>query len=224
MNRNNVLALFDLDDTLLKGDSDVEWSRYLVDKGLSSPDTIEKRKKYFIDYQNGIMNIDEFLRFQLSPLARFHLSQLEKMHQEFMENYIIPRINLETVCLLRAHQKANHRPLLISATNEFIIRPIARYLGIDHTLGVKLETNDRGYYTGNYLGTPTYREGKVKRLMEWLEQRGECYQDYEDSYFYSDSFNDVPLLKKVAHPVAINPDCKLKDFATQAGWKIIITS
>ena len=139
-------------------------------------------------------------------------------------NYIIPCINSEVVRLLRIHQQANHRTLLISATNEFVIQPIASYLGLDHALGVKLEVDDIGRYTGNYWGTVTYQEGKVKRLMEWLEQRGERYQDYEDSYFYSDSFNDIPLLKKVAHPVAVNPDSKLKDYATAAGWRIIVTS
>lgn len=224
MNRTNVLALFDLDHTLLKGDSDVEWSRYLVDKGLSNSDAIEKREKYFIDYQNGTLDVDEFLRFQLAALARFSRSELEIMHQEFMKNYIIPCINSEVVRLLRIHQQANHRTLLISATNEFVIQPIASYLGLDHALGVKLEVDDIGRYTGNYWGTVTYQEGKVKRLMEWLEQRGERYQDYEDSYFYSDSFNDIPLLKKVAHPVAVNPDSKLKDYATAAGWRIIVTS
>ncbi|MDO5686521.1 MAG: HAD family hydrolase [Neisseria sp.] len=217
----NNLAIFDLDHTLILCDSDVQWSAYLAEKGILGADDAEKREAFYQDYENGCLNMDEFLRFQLAPLTRFSRNKLDAMHREFTEQRIMPHVTAEARALVARHLEAGDDVLLISATNEFIITPIAHLFGIENIIGVRLEVDANKRYTGNHLGTPSFKEGKVKRLSEWLAARGKTLSDYAQSYFYSDSHNDLPLLEVVSVPIAVNPDPKLAAHAAKRGWRTI---
>ncbi len=216
------LAIFDLDHTLITCDSDNEWPRYLMEKGVVDRAFVEKKNDYFYQqYLDGCLNVPEFLAFQLEPLTRFSRQELDEMHQEFMQGFIEPYITAEALALVENHQKAGDVVMLLSATNEFIIRPIGQRFGIEEIIGVTLETDEKGDYTGGYIGVPSYQEGKITRLQEWLDSRGKTKADYEHIYFYSDSRNDLPLLKWVDRPVAVNPDDVLEAYAQEQGWPII---
>lgn len=216
------LAIFDLDRTLINCDSDNEWPKYLLKKGLIDQSFVDfERNKYYQDYINGCLNIDEFLKFQLSPLGRFSRAELDKMHNEYLHEFILPHITMMAKMLVQSHRDAGDELLLLSATNEFIITPIAHVFGIENVIGVQLETDSNGNYTGAYVGTPSFKEGKVTRLHQWLQSRGLTMSSYEKIYFYSDSHNDLPLLKEVTDPVAVNPDDKLNSYAQQHGWPVL---
>lgn len=216
------LAIFDLDRTLINCDSDNEWPKYLLKKGLIEQSFVDiERNKFYQDYMNGCLNIDEFLKFQLAPLGRFNRAELDKMHSEYLQEFILPHITTMAKMLVQGHRDAGDELLLLSATNEFIITPIAHLFGIENVIGVQLETDDKGNYTGNYIGTPSFKEGKVIRLKEWLATRNLSMTSYEKIFFYSDSHNDLPLLQEVSDPVAVNPDEKLNQYAQQHGWPIL---
>lgn len=216
------LAIFDLDRTLINCDSDNEWPKYLLKKGLIDLSFVDfERNKYYQDYINGCLNIDEFLKFQLAPLGRFSRAELDKMHNEYLHEFILPHITMMAKMLVQSHRDAGDELLLLSATNEFIITPIAHVFGIENVIGVQLETDNNGNYTGAYVGTPSFKEGKVTRLHQWLQSRGLTMSSYEKIYFYSDSHNDLPLLKEVTDPVAVNPDDKLNSYAQQHGWPVL---
>lgn len=216
------LAIFDLDRTLINCDSDNEWPKYLLKKGLIDQSFVDfERNKYYQDYINGCLNIDEFLKFQLAPLGRFSRAELDKMHNEYLHEFILPHITMMAKMLVQSHRDAGDELLLLSATNEFIITPIAHVFGIENVIGVQLETDSNGNYTGAYVGTPSFKEGKVTRLHQWLQSRGLIMSSYEKIYFYSDSHNDLPLLKEVSDPVAVNPDDKLNSYAQQHGWPVL---
>lgn len=217
----NSLALFDLDYTLLTCDSDVEWSRFLLDKGYIDRESEKKREQYSEDYHQGVLNLDEFLEFQLGTLAKFSRTELQKMHQQFMQEYIIPHIKKEAQSLVDKHLQAKDDLILVSATNEFIITPIAHYFKIPNVIGVTLETDKTANYTGKYLGIPSYREGKVKRVEEWLFQQQKKWDSYQETYFYSDSYNDLSLLKKVSKPTVVNPDQNLLAYALANSWPVL---
>ncbi len=216
------LAIFDLDHTLINCDSDNEWPKYLMKKGLVDQAFVDqKNEKFYRDYCNGCLDVDEFLAFQLAPLSRFDRAQLDKMHAEFMRDFIVPHIGHMARMLVQSHRDAGDELLLISATNEFLITPIARTFGIEHIIGVSLETDANGNYTGRYTGTPSFQEGKITRLQQWLTSRGQTLDDFERVFFYSDSRNDLPLLRLVNHPVAVNPDATLQAEAEAKGWPIL---
>ncbi|QMT40872.1 HAD family hydrolase [Neisseria shayeganii] len=216
------LAIFDLDHTLINCDSDNEWPRYLMKKGLVDQAFVDmKNEKFYQDYLQGRLDIDEFLAFQLEPLSRFSRSELDAMHREFMAEFILPNISPLARMLVKSHQDAGDVLLMISATNEFIITPIAREFGITEVIGVSLATDEQGNYTGGYVGTPSFKEGKITRLHEWLAARGETLADYGKSYFYSDSRNDLPLLELVSDPVAVNPDAVIAETAAKRGWPVL---
>lgn len=216
------LAIFDLDRTLINCDSDNEWPKYLLKKGLIDQSFVDfERNKYYQDYINGCLNIEEFLKFQLAPLGRFSRAELDKMHNEYLHEFILPHITMMAKMLVQSHRDAGDELLLLSATNEFIITPIAHVFGIENVIGVQLETDSNGNYTGAYVGTPSFKEGKVTRLHQWLQSRGLTMSSYEKIYFYSDSHNDLPLLKEVTDPVAVNPDDKLNSYAQQHGWPVL---
>ncbi len=216
------LAIFDLDHTLITCDSDNEWPRYLMKKGVVDQDFVAKKNEYFYQqYLDGCLNVPEFLAFQLEPLTRFSRAELDVMHQEFMQEFIEPHITAEAIALVEQHQKAGDTVMLLSATNEFIIRPIGQRFGIEHVIGVSLETNSEGEFTGGYIGVPSYQEGKITRLEEWLDGHGKTVTDYDNIYFYSDSRNDLPLLNWVNRPVAVNPDEIVEARALEQGWPII---
>ncbi|AUZ04435.1 MULTISPECIES: HAD family hydrolase [Vitreoscilla] len=218
------LAIFDLDHTLIASDSDNEWPKYLMHKGIVDKAFVEKKNDYFYQqYLQGRLNVDEFLEFQLEPLTHYSMEQLAVMHEEFMCEFIRPTITEVARELVAKHQRAGDDLLLISATNEFIITPIANEFGITEVIGVTLEIGVDGRYTGNYIGVPSYQGGKIVRLEQWLQEKGKTRSDYDDIYFYSDSRNDLPLLQDVSRPVAVNPDDILLAHATEHGWEIVHT-
>jgi HAD superfamily hydrolase (TIGR01490 family) len=212
------LALFDLDNTLLEGDSDYEWAQYLIDTGVLDRDEYNARNDWFYErYKDGTLDIHEFLEFQLAPLAKHPRAQLDAWHRDFMAHRIRPIIRRKAVELIARHADAERA--IVTATNRFITAPIAAELGIAQLIATDVEEVD-GAFTGRPRGTPTFREGKIAALDAWLDARGRKLADYE-SWFYSDSHNDLPLLERVDHPVAVDPDDTLRAHATRRGWPII---
>jgi HAD superfamily hydrolase (TIGR01490 family) len=212
------LALFDLDHTLLEGDSDVSWAQFLIEEGVLHPEEYHAKNLWFAErYKDGTLDIHEFLDFQLAPLAQHPRERLDAWHEAYMQRKIRPIIRERAVALVESHADALRA--IVTATNRFITRPIARELGIDHLIATEIEEVD-GRFTGKPRGTPCFREGKIERLHEWLEERGERLGDYE-SWFYSDSLNDLPLLERVDHPVAVDPDAILRGKAEERGWPVI---
>ncbi|MFN3595498.1 MAG: HAD family hydrolase [Thiobacillaceae bacterium] len=213
------LALFDLDNTLLAGDSDFEWAQFLIAKGVLDREVYEARNKAFYEqYKAGTLDIHEFLDFQLKPLSRHPRRQLEAWHAEFMRDRILPMIAPGAAALLARHAHATR--VIITATNRFVTAPIARHLGVEHLIATEPE-EEGGEFTGRVVGTPAFREGKVQRLDQWLSARGLTWDDVTESWFYSDSLNDLPLLERVTHPVAVDPDETLRAHALARGWPVI---
>jgi HAD superfamily hydrolase (TIGR01490 family) len=212
------LALFDLDNTLLDGDSDYAWAQFLIEEGVLHPDQYHARNEWFYErYKDGTLDIHEFLDFQLAPIARRPRAQLDAWLSDFMQRKIRPMIFPRAPELIARH--ADALTAIVTATNRFITQPIAHELGVATLIATDIEEID-GIFTGKPRGTPTFREGKIERVNEWLGSRGHRLQDYE-SWFYSDSLNDLPLLDRVTHPVAVDPDATLRAHATERGWPII---
>ena len=212
------LALFDLDNTLLAGDSDFEWAQFLIAKGVLDREVYEARNQAFYDqYKAGTLDIHAFLDFQLKPLSRHPRAQLDAWHAEFMQTRILPMVAPGALSLLARH--GNHVRIIVTATNRFVTSPIARHLGVEHLIATEPEENG-GEFTGRVVGTPSFREGKVQRLEAWLAERGLAWSDVEESWFYSDSLNDLPLLERVTHPVAVDPDDTLRAHALERGWPV----
>ena len=213
-----ALAIFDLDNTLIGGDSDYLWGNYLVAAGLVNRAAYERENQRFYDeYRRGTLNIYEFLDFSLRPLADNSPAKLLELRERFMVEMITPIILPAAVALLDKHRDQGHIPLIITATNRFVTEPIARAFGVAHLLATEPEIID-GRYTGRVAGTPTFREGKVTRIRQWLALNN---ANLADSWFYSDSHNDLPLLEMVSHPVAVDPDETLRQHAEMKGWSII---
>ena len=216
---NRTLALFDLDETLIAGDSDYEWGLHLVSLGVVDRATYEAKNQEFYDrYRAGTLVLQDFLDFQLYPLSQFSRAQLDAWHADFLASRILPMIRPGARALLARH--AGDERLIITATNRFVTAPIAAALGIPNLLATELE-QENGRFTGRALGTPCFREGKVTRLNQWLAARGERLDDYAESWFYSDSANDIPLLSIVTNPVAVHPDPRLRAHAEERGWPIL---
>ena len=213
------LAIFDLDNTLLRGDSDHVWGEFLIEQGAVDRDRFARENnRYYAAYLAGTLDIHEFLeQHQLRPLAEHDRATLERWRNEFMRTRILPLIAPQARALVEKHRSQGHTLLIITATNRFITAPIAAEFGIAHLIATELEERD-GRFTGKVAGVPSYREGKVERLGEWLVAHGEIL---EDSWFYSDSHNDLPLLTRVDHPVAVNADPVLADYAREQGWPSI---
>jgi HAD superfamily hydrolase (TIGR01490 family) len=215
------LALFDLDNTLLSGDSDYEWAQFLIERGMLERAEYEARNDhFFLQYKQGRLDIHEFLEFQLAPLARHPREELDRWHTEFMRTRIRPIIRAKGRDLVRKHLADRHLCAIVTSTNSFITAPIARELGVDNLLATELEVRD-GRFTGRPSGTPSFRMGKVTRLAEWLGGHGQTLASFEASWFYSDSHNDLPLLERVTDPVAVDPDDVLRGEALARGWRII---
>lgn len=213
-----TLALFDLDGTLLSGDSDHSWGQFLVEKNIVDAQTYEAKNDYFYQqYLAGSLDILEYLSFSLAPLTQFSLPELTQLHDEFMLLKITPLLQEKAIDLVTEHKEQGHTTMIITATNEFVTAPIARLFGVDYLIAPTPEViNER--YTGKITGIPSFQEGKVTRLNQWLEKTGNTLKD---SYFYSDSHNDLPLLKLVDNPVVVDADETLKREAEQHGWPII---
>jgi HAD superfamily hydrolase (TIGR01490 family) len=213
-----ALALFDLDNTLLAGDSDYLWGVFLVDKGLVDGELYKTaNERFYKQYAEGLLDIHEFLNFALSPLARIELEVLQTLHQEFMQTRIREIMTQTGQNKVDEHKAKGDTTLIITATNRFVTQPIAAAFGVDDLIATEPEMQN-GRYTGRVAGTPSFQQGKIKRLQAWMESHD---QNLADSWFYSDSHNDLPLLEQVSHPVAVDPDQKLQQIAEQRGWPII---
>jgi HAD superfamily hydrolase (TIGR01490 family) len=213
-----TLAIFDLDNTLLAGDSDHLWGQYLVDRELVDAETYEREnERFYREYREGNLDIFEFLAFSLKPLAEHSLEELYSWRYEFVKTSILPIIPDAAKQLVERHRQQGDTLLVITATNRFVTEPIVEIFGIDNLLATDPELNNHAY-TGKVAGTPCFQEGKVARLNSWLEETGHVLQG---SWFYSDSHNDLPLLKLVDNPVAVDPDEILTEFASDNGWPII---
>jgi HAD superfamily hydrolase (TIGR01490 family) len=213
------LVLFDLDNTLLAGDSDFEWAQFLIEQGVLDREVYEARNQnFFQEYQAGTLDIHAFLDFQLKPLSRHPRAQLAAWHREFMERKIRPLIRASARALVERHR--GDVRVVITATNSFVTAPIAREFGIAELIATEPEQRD-GEFTGAVRGIPCFREGKVTQLEAWLALRGSALADFPESWFYSDSHNDLSLLERVSHPVAVDPDATLRVRAERGGWPII---
>jgi HAD superfamily hydrolase (TIGR01490 family) len=217
------LALFDLDNTLLSGDSDFEWAQFLIGKGVVDREIQEaKNIEFYEHYKAGTLDIYAFLNFQLAPLTRHSRTELDAWHEEYMTRHIRPIIGQAARELVRQHLANGDLCAIVTATNSFVTGPIARELGIPHLIGTVPAADVRsGAFAGGPRGTPSFRDGKIERVEAWLEAQGLWWGSFADSFFYSDSHNDLPLMEKVRTPVAVDPDDKLRRHSTQMGWKII---
>ncbi|MBB4818247.1 HAD superfamily hydrolase (TIGR01490 family) [Pseudomonas alcaligenes] len=212
------LALFDLDNTLLGGDSDHAWGDYLCERGILDGDAYKSRNDAFYqDYLAGRLNITDYLNFSLEILGRTEMAQLEQWHREFMRDCVEPIILAKGEALLAEHRAAGDKLVIITATNRFVTGPIAARLGVETLLATECEM-ENGRYTGRTTDVPCFRDGKVTRLERWLAETG---LSLEGASFYSDSLNDLPLLERVTRPVAVDPDPKLRAEAERRGWPVI---
>ena len=210
-----TLALFDLDNTLIAGDSDYAWGQFLVERGLVDGDDYARRNEQFYDdYCRGELDVRAYLRFALGPLTRFDAELRDRLRNEFMAEVIRPMWLPAAVDLLQKHRDAGHRLVLIQSTNRFVT---AEALGVTDLIASEPELVDNRY-SGEIVGTPCFREGKITCLQEWMARNGEMLTG---SWFYSDSHNDLPLLEQVEHPVAVDPDPTLQQIAEQRGWSIV---
>lgn len=212
------LAIFDLDDTLLAGDSDHLWGAWLCEQGLVDAAThASVNEGFYNDYRAGSLDITAYLRFALQPIAGRTTREIAAWQTAFLRDRIAPIMLPAAAALIEKHRHRGDALLVITATNEVVAGPIVEQLGVENLIACRVDvTDDR--YTGAFLGTPSYREGKVTRLHEWLNATGESLSG---ATFYSDSHNDLPLLQLVDNPVAVDPDPTLADFARDAGWRII---
>ena len=212
------LALFDLDNTILAGDSDYNWSRFLIQEGyLDGAIHAEKNEKFYADYKAGTLDIYAFVEFQFKPLARNPRTVLNQLLKKYVEEVIKPMITEKARALVKRHQDEGDLIIVITATNSFITKPIAELFGIENLIGTDPEEKE-GEFTGKVSGLPSFKEGKVTRLEAWLKNKNLSLASFEKSYFYSDSHNDLPLMQKVTHPVAVDSDDVLSEYAKSKGW------
>lgn len=215
------LALFDLDHTLLPIDSDHTWGVFTTELGWNDPQVFSQRNdEFYAHYQAGTLDIHDYVRFATQAARERGAVQAARAHDRYMDEVIRPRITPEALALVRSHQHAGDTVMIVTATNEFVTRPIAQAFGVSELIAVELERDATGWITGEIKGIPSFREGKVTRVAQWLARQGLDWGDVEMS-FYSDSMNDLPLLEKAHHPVATNPDARLRQLATERGWRIL---
>jgi HAD superfamily hydrolase (TIGR01490 family) len=213
------IALFDLDHTLLPIDSDYEWGQFLCRVGAVDAEEFGRRNaEFFAQYQAGTLDPVEYLEFALGTLAQFPRQQLDTYHAQFMQEVINPALLPAARDLIQQHRDQNDLIAIITATNRFVTQPIAAALGVDHLLAAEPQLDELGNLTGKLRGVPTSGPGKVTHLHAWLAQQGKQLGDFEKSYFYSDSQNDIPLLAIVTHPIATNPNQRLQAHAQAQGW------
>ena len=216
------LALFDLDHTLIPLDSDHAWGEFTVRLGWRDPDAFRRANDgYYAAYKDGTLDIHDYVRFAIDAVRERGLSEGRRAHERFMAEVLRPAITEGARDLVRRHQQAGDTVIIVTATNGFVTRPIAQAFGVEHLIAIDLETDARGEYTGAIAGVPSFREGKVARVEQWLADRDLRWSDLAHSTFYSDSMNDLPLLEKVHEPVATNPDQRLATLAQQRGWRIL---
>lgn len=212
------LAIFDLDNTLIAGDSDHRWGEFLIHKALVDPGEYKSRNDdFYRAYQDGSLDIHEYLGFSLAPFASLSDQQVAELQREFLSEWIEPLMLDKAQALIQSHRDQGHQLLIITATNDVVTTPIAQRLGIPHLLASEAERGPDGY-TGRPTGTPCFQGGKVTRLKEWLKEHPHAL---EHAHFYSDSANDLPLLESVGYPTAVDPDPRLAEAAQARQWPII---
>ncbi|WP_299194975.1 HAD family hydrolase [uncultured Amphritea sp.] len=212
-----TLAIFDLDETLLAGDSCTLFCQFLVDEGIAAADFLQQDALMMERYHAQTLVLADYIRFLIEPVKHLSVDQIDALMPRFVERYIVPRIYPEAQQLLADYQQQGLRPLIISATSEFIVKAVAAQLGVSDLLAIQLQT-ENNFYTGDVRGVPTFREGKVTRLNSWLTDQQESL---DGALFYSDSINDLPLLEQVEFPVAANPDTALMAIASQRNWPVL---
>jgi HAD superfamily hydrolase (TIGR01490 family) len=215
------LALFDLDHTLLPIDSDYSWGVYTTDIGWTDNDHFRKRNdEFYTHYLAGTLDIHDYVRFSTEATRLKGAAEAARAHAHFMQTVVLPVIQPQALSLIDMHAQAGDQVIIVTATNEFITRPIATALGVSELIAVELARDGAGWITGEIQGTPSFREGKVTRVNQWLAARQLSWDSVETT-FYSDSINDLALLEKATHPVATNPDARLRTLATERGWRIL---
>lgn len=213
-----TLALFDLDNTLLKGDSDHAFGEFLCQQGIVDSEQFQTANdQFYLDYQQGTLDIAKYIRFALAPLVRLSEDERQRLQRQFLHEVVEPMILPKGLKLLDEHREQGHTLVIITATNRFVTGPIAERLGVEHLIATEPEIIN-GEYTGQHSGTPCFQEGKITCLQAWLERH---QFNLEGSYFYSDSANDIPLLKAVANPIAVDPCPRLVAFAEEQGIPVI---
>jgi HAD superfamily hydrolase (TIGR01490 family) len=218
----SALCLFDLDDTLLPIDSDHAWGEFVVRLGwVDAAEFARRNDAFYAQYKAGKLDIHEYIAFATEPLRARTTAQVDAAHRRFMAEVIAPQLRAPALKLVQAHQARGDLIALVTATNDFVTAPIAQALGIADLLAVRLERDPEGTITGRIAGTPSYRDGKVVRVQEWLAERGRGWADFERISVYSDSVNDLPLLERATDPVATNPTPALQAIAEARDWRIL---
>ncbi len=216
------LALFDLDGTLLPGDSDHAFGEFLVRQGWADGAEFARRNDgFYVDYQAGRLDIAEYIEFITAPWRGRAHEETEAASRRFIADIIRPMLRPAALALLQQHREAGDRMAIVTATNDFVTRPIAGLLEVPELIATELERDALGRATGAIRGVPSYREGKVTRVLQWLADEGHVLEDFERTVFYSDSTNDLPLLERVSHPVATNPNPALERLAHERGWPVL---
>ena len=217
----NKIALFDLDHTLIPFDSDYEWNEFTIALGWRDGEVFRRANDaFFAQYRDGSLNIHDYVRFATQAVRDKGATESIAAHARFMGAVVLKGIQKPALELVQGHQQAGDVVVIVTATNEFVTRPIADAFGVKELIAIELMRDVEGELTGGILGTPSFREGKVTRVEAWLAARSLGWQDVETT-FYSDSINDLPLLEKVTHPVATNSDERLRQLATERGWRIL---
>jgi HAD superfamily hydrolase (TIGR01490 family) len=215
------IALFDLDHTLLPIDSDYSWGEFTQQIGWTDPVVFKRRNDaFYAHYVAGTLDVHDYVRFAVEALRMRGEAAYREAHERFMREWIAPNLRPAALDLVRSHQQQGDAVAIVTATNELVTRPIAAAFGVPELIAVELERDGSGWITGEIVGVPSMREGKVVRVTQWLQSRGLDWLDVETT-FYSDSLNDVPLLERVDHPVATNPDPRLRGLALERGWRIL---
>ncbi len=215
------LALFDLDHTLLPIDSDYSWGQFTLDIGWCDPGHFKARNdEFFAHYQAGTLDVHAYVRFATEAIRLRGEQAALAAREEFLRRVIEPAIRPQALDLVTRHRDAGEQVVIVTATNEFVTRPIADRFGVQELIAVNLQRDAGGWITGEIDGVPSMRDGKVTRMAQWLAGRGATWDDV-DATFYSDSLNDLPLLEAVRHPVATNPDARLRRIAAERGWRIL---
>jgi HAD superfamily hydrolase (TIGR01490 family) len=220
MSRTKI-TLFDLDHTLLPIDSDYSWGEFTQQIGWTDPVEFKRRNdEFYAHYVAGTLDVHDYVRFAVEALRLRGRTAYEQAHERFMRDWIQPALHPQALELVQQHQQQGDTVAIVTATNELVVRPIAAAFGVPELIAVELERDSGGWITGEIAGIPSMREGKVVRVTKWLEGRGLDWLDVETT-FYSDSMNDLPLLERVDHPVATNPDARLRPLALERGWRIL---
>ncbi len=213
------LALFDLDNTLIPFDSDHAFGQYVADLGwVDAEQHRQQNETFYAQYKAGTLNMPAYIRFAVSPLVGRSPADLAAAHEGFMRKVVRPRLHPAAQALVNRHRQSGDLCCIVTATNTFVTRPIAAAFGVEHLIGVELERDAQGRYTGNWIGVPSFREGKIIRTEQWLAEQGRRWEDFDQIWFYSDSINDRPLLEHATHPVVVHPDPLLARLAAERGW------